>query len=287
MPVEDFIITMYCLVADSQIFDKKSDYRRTKQLTDAEVVTMEIVGEYLGYDTDVGIYNYFKQHWLKLFSRLPSRTQLTRQMIKCGDGKIALIECLMKGNRTTGLHIIDGFPIPICHYARAKNSKVLSNEASFGYCAVKKEKYFGFKGHILIDGYTGRLAGVSITPANQSEREEASLMATSLLKRGQLLADKGYISKELSSCLKKHHIELIVPSRKNMIDPLTKPIRKQYNAKRRLVETVIGILSTRFNIQKNWAREISSFIGRITRKLLSYELCTKVQGSLKLTLLLN
>ena len=33
-------------------------------LSDSEVITMEIVGEFQGIDTDKGIWSYFRGHWL-------------------------------------------------------------------------------------------------------------------------------------------------------------------------------------------------------------------------------
>jgi len=33
------------------------------RLSDSEVITMEIVGEFLGYDGDEAIWEYFKQYW--------------------------------------------------------------------------------------------------------------------------------------------------------------------------------------------------------------------------------
>ncbi len=48
-------------------------------LTDSEVITMEIVGEFRGLDTDRDIWKYFRDHWLQLFPNLPSRSTLARQ----------------------------------------------------------------------------------------------------------------------------------------------------------------------------------------------------------------
>lgn len=39
-------------------------------LSDSEVLAMELVGEFLGYDTDEGIYTYFRWHRLSLFPAL-------------------------------------------------------------------------------------------------------------------------------------------------------------------------------------------------------------------------
>jgi hypothetical protein len=40
---------------------------------------MEIVGEYRGIDADKEIWKYFRDHWLSLFPRIPSRSTFVRQ----------------------------------------------------------------------------------------------------------------------------------------------------------------------------------------------------------------
>ena len=81
--IEDFIIAVYCCV-DDLLKDIIQDYPPPSRgfapsLTDAEVITMEIVGEFQGIDTDKGIWEYFKRHWLGLFPHLKTRTTYVRQ----------------------------------------------------------------------------------------------------------------------------------------------------------------------------------------------------------------
>ena len=68
MSLENFIVTVFCLVDDllNRIVSETGKLRQRgfgSQLDDAEVITMEIVGEYQGIDTDAGILRYFGQHW--------------------------------------------------------------------------------------------------------------------------------------------------------------------------------------------------------------------------------
>lgn len=66
--MEDFIIAVYCCVDDllQEIIQEYPPRKRglASSLTDAEVITMEIVGEFQGIDTDKGIWEYFYRHWL-------------------------------------------------------------------------------------------------------------------------------------------------------------------------------------------------------------------------------
>tara|TARA_B100000614_G_C14422579_1_gene442601 strand:- start:599 stop:787 length:189 start_codon:yes stop_codon:yes gene_type:complete len=48
-------------------------------LSDAEVLTMEIAGEYMGYGSDKAIWFYFLEHWSHFFPKIACRTRFTRQ----------------------------------------------------------------------------------------------------------------------------------------------------------------------------------------------------------------
>ena len=53
------------------------------------------------------------------------------------------------------IHLIDGVPIPVCQYARASRCQKFKGEATFGYCAAKDQKYYGFNGCIANFGMAG------------------------------------------------------------------------------------------------------------------------------------
>ena len=66
MPLEGFIIWVYCWINENMskvLGDVKLRSRGFQpELSDSEVITMEIVGEFLLYDTDKAIWTYFKTH---------------------------------------------------------------------------------------------------------------------------------------------------------------------------------------------------------------------------------
>ena len=113
---------------------------------------MEIVGEFLSIDTDKGIWNYFRGHWQELFPQIKSRSAFVRQAANLWCYKQQLQQLLAQklGGLKDPVHLIDGLPIPLCHYQRAKNCRLFSAEANFSYCAAKNEKYYGFRGHLVI-----------------------------------------------------------------------------------------------------------------------------------------
>lgn len=83
MPIDDFIIAVFCLIDEEKkkILQGKKLRQRgpAPGLADNEVITMEIVGEFLGKDCDKAIWEYFKSHWLHFFPKIPDRSNFVRQ----------------------------------------------------------------------------------------------------------------------------------------------------------------------------------------------------------------
>lgn len=66
MSVEDFIIYVYCCADDIYRTIVKQPLKRRgfmPKLSDAEVITMEIVGEFMSKDHDKGIWRNKRNHW--------------------------------------------------------------------------------------------------------------------------------------------------------------------------------------------------------------------------------
>jgi hypothetical protein len=65
-----FIVTAFCLV-DDRIKDQDTCQRgRAQKLSGSEVLTIEIVGRFLGIDADKGLYRYFGHHYTSFFPPL-------------------------------------------------------------------------------------------------------------------------------------------------------------------------------------------------------------------------
>jgi len=245
----------------------------TPQLSDSEVITMEVVGEYLGKDKEKDIHGYFKRHWSNLFPKIPDRTTFVRQCANLWAIKQKIrqrvVKMLLQVNQQP-LRIIDGFPMPICNFRRAYFSKIFKDHCAYGYCASKNQNYYGFKGHLLVDAY-GTIVDVIVAPANIDERTAIFDMAQGILSK--LLGDKGYILKESRKQeLQEMGIEVETPLRNNMRETRSPVYLRWMNKTRRIIETVIGQLAERFHIEKVRARDLWHLTNRITRKLLAHNL---------------
>ena len=136
MSVEDFIIAVFCIIDDelAKTLDGKKLRKRGRApgLIDSEVLTMEIVGEFSGIDTDKGIWTYFKTHWKHFFPDIPDRSNFARQAANLHVIKRLLQERLAipLASHTDELHLIDGLPMPVCKFARAHFSRVFKTQVA-------------------------------------------------------------------------------------------------------------------------------------------------------------
>ena len=273
MPIEEFIITVFCWVEEGLEEVTGGVKLRTRgfapRLSDSEVITMEIVGEFLGYEGDEAIWEYFKQHWAAWFPGLGDRSTFVRQAANLWWVKQQLHERLVAdlGARTADCHIIDGFPITVCKLARAPGSQVLKAEADYGYCAAKDEYYYGLKANLLVD-LRGVVVGITVTAANVDERDSAYDVLGAI--EGLVLGDKGYIRPQFKADCEALGIDLQTPVRKNMKERRPRWWLKLLKRLRKRIETVISQLEQRFGLATTRARDVWHLTNQVTRKILAH-----------------
>ncbi len=276
MSRDEFIIRVFCVIDDEfkKMMKGKAlrERGRKPELFDSEVITMEVIGEALGLDCDKKIWAYFKAEWFHFFPNIPDRTNFAKQAANLHVVKRLLQQALAKslGVLTDLLHMIDGFPMPVCKFARAFFSRIFRGQASYGYCATKQECYYGFHGHLVISSI-GVITEATMTAANVDERNVCPELVEGL--QGLLLGDKGFIRPLLEEELTLQHLHLETPLRDNMKETRPKAFVGWIKSTRRLIETVIGQLSERFHIEKIWARDLWHQVSRFWRKLLAHTVC--------------
>lgn len=270
--IEAFIIAVYLCVAEHLETLLAQHPPRQKgfapSLSDSEVVTLEIIGEFLGYHSDSDIWRYFRRHWLSWFPQLRCRTTFVRQAANLWGYKQQLHQRLLEalGARQGQLYRIDGLPMPVCGFKRAPQARLFEGLASYGSSATKLGTFYGFRGHLLVNEQ-GVVLGLSLTAANVDEREVVPELVIGL--NGLLLGDKGYIKSELSEQLAAQELTLLTPQRRNM-QGYSQHANRTVSRHRQMVETVIGHLCHWFDIETIRARDLWHLTSRLTRKILAH-----------------
>ena len=133
MDLNTFIVSVFCLLDDRLKGHRIRGRGPNPKLSDSEVITIEVVGEFLGIDTDKGIYTYFKRHYGEWFPALREihRTTFTRQAANLFKVKeklwqhILRAEFVLEGEDAQSLFMIDSFPIAVCKKSRSYRCKVM------------------------------------------------------------------------------------------------------------------------------------------------------------------
>jgi len=266
------VVTVFCLLDDW--LASRSWRRRGPRPTlhDSEVVTMVVVGEYLGLDTDTGIYHYFRDHYGTWFPGLRHvhRTTFARQAANLwAVFQQAHVEILRWLACDPALSIIDSFPLPLCRFARAYRCRRLRGTAAYGYDDVARQRYYGLRGHVRV-GWPGVLVTTSVAPANVHDRwvAEADLLPGA---RGVVLGDTNYWSPQLQADLTAQGVTLLAPRKTNQ--RRRHPWPAWLTHRRRRADTVIGQLVERYHAKRVWARDAWHLTARWGRKVLSHTLC--------------
>ncbi len=170
MNLDDLIITVFCVVDDAlnDILGTSRLRQRspTPILSDSEVITMEIVGEYLELGKDKSIYDHFFPAMAKIH-----RTTFTRQAANLCQVKKRIWQRLqVQLPKDEGLHIADSVPVPVCKFARANRHKLFRGWADYGHDATEKHTFYGFRLHILAT-LPGIVVGFALAPANIHETQ--------------------------------------------------------------------------------------------------------------------
>lgn len=122
MNPEDIIIHIYLRVEEKYQFITGGCRIRAHgfapSLSDAEIITMEIVGKMQGRHEDKAIWRYFHDHWHDWFPALGSYKNFTKHAANLVWMKQKIMVELFPAH--DAVHIIDGVAMPVCHNARAR-----------------------------------------------------------------------------------------------------------------------------------------------------------------------
>jgi len=269
MDLNTFIIVIYCLTAD-WLAGQPRLRRRGPQptLSDAEVLTIEVVGIWLGLATDKAIFLYFQRHYGDWFPGLcrVHRTTFVRQSANLWAVKVQLWRQLLRWiDYNPSDQVIDSMPLSVCRFARATRCRRLREVSAYGYDEVAKQKHFGLRVHARI-AWPGVVCDLDLLPANIHDTVVAETLLSGLT--GQVIADRNYWKPVLMDRLREQQLLLLAPfsSAKHQRQPWPRALtRKRYR-----IETVFGQFVQRFQARQVWARDAWHLCSRWLRRILAH-----------------
>jgi hypothetical protein len=275
MDRDTFIITVYCLVDDE--FKKLSAVHRVRhagfapELSDVEVITMEICGEYFKLQTDKDLFDYFAQHYRPFFPTLSDRSLFVRQAANLWQFKAALHRRLtcVSGQAADSIQPIDTLPLPVCTYTRARRDRCFPGQADYGYCDAKDLHYYGFKLGLRISR-CGMILHFPLLEARPHDINHLERLGAGF--GGIAPADKGFIKLALQQQLAQEQgVSVVTPRKKTMKTALyPAQLVKACARWRKLVETVGSHLTERFAVNRIRVHDLWHFQHRLIRKVLAH-----------------
>jgi hypothetical protein len=268
--ISTFIVSVFCLI-DDRLKERCIRSRGpAPKLSDAELITIEIIGEFLGLDTDKAIHLFFRRHYGEWFPTLGEvhRTTFVRQAANLWKIKEELWqELLLLAPHDPTFALVDSMPLPACLFARAYRCERFRGEAAFGKDTLLKQTFYGFRVHMRVC-WPGVITRISVAPANAHELG----VLPELLERsrGVAVGDRNYWSPERREELARSMgVTLLAPYRNKKRDP--NPQRSAYLSRLRYrIDTIFSQLTERYRIKRVWAKDLWHLAGRLLRKVLSH-----------------
>jgi hypothetical protein len=275
MDLDTFIIAVFC-VLDEAIPRVTSGQRLRERgpaptLADSEVLTMEVVGEYLGLVQDSAVFAYFRQHYAHFFPALARlhRTTFVRQAANLWQLKERLWQdVLRRVPHDEQFAIIDSFPLPVCQFARAHRCRRFRAEAAFGKDTLVRQTFYGLRVHVRLE-WPGVITRFGIAAANVHELRV--LPALTEATQGTLVGDRNYWAPKVAAEWQPRGVELLAPYRKATQDPHPR-WSAQLSRVRYRIDTVFGQLVDRCAVKRLWARDLWHLSNRLLRKVLMHTL---------------
>lgn len=274
---EDFVTWMFVTVDDlwkqiAPLYQRPGP--EPTSCSDSELITVALVSECRGWDRETHLMAEWKPYRF-LFPKLPERSRYNRRrrnlMFAINQIRQIVLASLDVAQDAYGA--IDGLPLPVMkfHLAPQRTRDWDAHGATFGYCASKKETYFGYRLNLVVT-LGGVILDFELTAASADERDAAEDLLP--LHPGRTyLSDKGYVSEALAERLLRQGVKLLALRRENQHEQWPEELRRLITRFREIIETVNGQLTEQFGIEHNYAHSFWGLCARLYTKLTAHTLC--------------
>lgn len=275
---DDFCLWIFVLVDDLWA-EMKTHYKHRRQeplCSDSELLSMALISECMGWDVETEALSQWQSH-RDLFPIIPSQSRYNRRRRALNDVLKVMRHTLMERLDVAAdcQCALDSLPIGVCafHHAPRASSEWRSHEAQLGYVSAKKQWIFGYRLQSLVT-LRGVIVDFMLAPAGYKDSEVVGEFLPLHTGR-RILADKGYVNRELAQRLAHEHgVYLIARTRKNQKrHPLPTALQACIPKWREICETVHSQLVEQFHIQRNHARSFAGLCTRLVAKLTAHTFC--------------
>ena len=272
MSVETFLTVLYCIVDEwyqanaSRLLQGKVGTK--PEFADSEVLTLMLAQHWCGFQKEATWLRFVQNNYLALFPRLLSQSEFNRRARNLCWLLNALRQDLVRqmGALQEEIRLIDGTPVHVRHWRRHGKRHLYLPDAQLGYCAAKKETFYGYR-LVVLTTLEGVITDWELLPGAEDERE-AALDLLYEYRNLKALGDKGFLDKLRQALLyEDRQVTLLTPKRKNQKEQNPTGWDALMNRIRRLIETAFAQGKEGFNLERPYARTLWGLISRLIAKL--------------------
>ena len=246
---------------------RKRTYHRDGRLSVAEVMTIMILFHNSGYRC---LKHFYLQevcvNLRHLFPKVVSYNRFVELEKEAAIPLALFIKKVLLG-KCTGISFVDSTPLRVCKNQRIHIHKTFKGFAARGKCSMGW--FFGFKLH-LICNEKGELLNFMVTPGDVDDRKPLEDKKFVEMIFDKLIADKGYISKNLFQRLFVDGIQLITKLKSNMKGALMSVSDKLLLRKRAIIETVNDELKNIAQVEHSRHRSVANFVVNLLGAVAAY-----------------
>jgi Transposase DDE domain len=272
MPTELFLMELYCIVDDwyqahgASLLAHKVGAKPV--FSDSEVITLSIAQHWCGFAKERPWLKHIALNYRPLFPNLLSQSEFNRRarnLCWLIDAMRVWVVQQMEVVEAK-YRLIDSTPIQVRHWRRYGLGHLLLPEAELGYCAAKRETFYGYRLAVLTP-LDGVITDAELIPAAADERE-AALDLLDTYEDRFVLGDKGFLDQSRQGILAETTgNQLLTPKRRNQREQNPKECDRLMNRVRRRVESVFSSAKDVFGFEQPWARSRWGVISRLIAKL--------------------
>ncbi len=240
------------------------------KLSDAELVTLAVIGVLLRFDTEARFLRYAHAHLGPWFPYLPARAAYNKRLRRSAGLLQHVIRWLARDSPSwwDDLWLVDSTPVECGRSRQTAQRSDLGGWAEYGYCASHSRYFWGLRLH-LVATPSGLPITFALAGAKADERDIClhMLAHAQIARQGQtLMADKGYKSGPFEEDLKTAGISLIRPATKTETPRAGKQLLKAF---RQTIESVYDTLKDQLGLQRHGGRTRTGVAVRVLQHILA------------------
>jgi hypothetical protein len=194
-------------------------------------------------------------------------SRFNRRLHRLADWLGLALEALGALFATGEAFLIDSMPVPVCRRARARRSAKLSGKAFCGYCAAKREKFFGWRLH-LVCTTDGVPVAFDLLPGGLHDLTPIHELTYGLPEGAAVYGDKAYNAGEDEASIADETGVRLVPIRKAHMRPNIWADKPALRAWRKRIEALYSQLEA-MGVQRLRARTNPGLLPKLHASLLT------------------